>query len=144
MKTALISLALAPLSLAASLAPVHEAGLARAPTPRGNFWWHTCGFVPPYNIKSSKTNRIPPRRNCKCGHSGSKEGFTGDSGCIRIDHSIRALGLTRSGTKQTTCSIFTSGDCSGSVAQSVGVGGGSYACTALNQNSGSIRCYFNV
>lgn len=82
--------------------------------------------------------------NCKCDASGSREGFTGDSGCMSIDSSIRALGLTRTGSKQTTCSVFTSNNCSGGVAQSVGVGSGTYACTALNQNSGSIRCYYDA
>lgn len=63
---------------------------------------------------------------------------------MQIDSNIRALGLTRSGSKQTTCSVFTSSNCSGGVAQSVGVGSGSYACTALNQTPGSIRCYYDA
>ncbi|KAJ3530934.1 hypothetical protein NM208_g4301 [Fusarium decemcellulare] len=96
-----------------------------APSGSGNVWWHTCG-------------------NCKCADSGSYTGFHGESPCLPIDSSIRAVGLTRSGSKQTTCAIFTSDNCQGSVAQSVGVGSGTYACTAFNQNAKSIRCYYDV
>ncbi|KAK4653936.1 hypothetical protein QC762_0088720 [Podospora pseudocomata] len=54
----------------------------------GSVWWHTCG-------------------NYKCPHTGSYEGFSGTSPCIRLDSSIRSIGLTRVGTKSTTCSIFS-------------------------------------
>ncbi|RFU71773.1 hypothetical protein TARUN_10489 [Trichoderma arundinaceum] len=125
MKSAFIILAMATAGLGATT-PAHDAGVARAAIPgQGNVYWHQCG-------------------NCKCDASGSREGFSPDSGCLPIDSSIRALGLTRTGTKQTTCAIYTGSNCSGGVAQSVGVGSGTYACTALNQNSNSIRCFYNA
>ncbi|EGU72274.1 hypothetical protein IWW34DRAFT_672526 [Fusarium oxysporum f. sp. albedinis] len=107
--------------IALAMATLATAG----PTGSGNVWWHTCG-------------------NCKCADSGSYTGFRGTSPCLPIDQSIRAVGLTRSGSKMTTCSIFTSDNCQGPVAQSVGVAGGTYACTAFNQNAKSIRCYYDV
>ncbi|KAK8930278.1 hypothetical protein MANI_113561 [Metarhizium anisopliae] len=112
-----------------SLAVLAMASVAVAapPPPNGSVWWHTCG-------------------NCKCGHSGAYENFKGDTGCLRFDpnQDIRAAGLTRHGRLQTTCSLFTSDNCSGKVAQSIGVASGTYACTAFNQNTKSIRCYYDV
>ncbi|KAK0659203.1 hypothetical protein QBC41DRAFT_308011 [Cercophora samala] len=89
----------------------------------GSVWWHTCG-------------------NCKCPHTGAYEGFTGVGPCIKLDSSIRSVGLTRVGGKSTTCSIFSDSNCQ-TQKQSVG-SSGSYSCTAFNQNSGSMRCYYNV
>ncbi|CAP62096.1 uncharacterized protein PODANS_5_290 [Podospora anserina S mat+] len=94
---------------------------------QGSVWWHTCG-------------------NCKCPHTGSHEGFSGVTGCIRLGSSIRSVGLTRVwtgiGYKSTTCSIYSDDNCRDEK-QSVG-SSGTYSCTAFNQNSGSMRCYFNV
>ncbi|CAP67136.1 uncharacterized protein PODANS_1_21515 [Podospora anserina S mat+] len=96
----------------------------------GSVWWHTCGLL----------------SNCKCPHTGSHEGFSGTSPCIKLDSSIRSVGLTRvrvgAGFKSTTCSIYSDENCRDEK-QSVG-SSGSYSCTAFNQNSGSMRCYFNV
>ncbi|KAK4656424.1 hypothetical protein QC762_0060240 [Podospora pseudocomata] len=82
----------------------------------GSVWWHTCG--------------------------GSHEDFRGVSPCIKLGSSFRSVGLTRDGNKSTTCSIYSDDNCRDEK-QSVGASG-SYSCTAFNQNSGSMRCYFNV
>ncbi|KAK4211222.1 hypothetical protein QBC37DRAFT_376261 [Rhypophila decipiens] len=99
----------------------------RAPIQNGNVWWHTCG-------------------NCKCNHTGARENFSGATDCMKISTAIRAVGLSRSGAygKMTTCTIFSDDNCQREV-QSVGVHlGQTYGCTAFNQDSRSIKCYYNV
>ncbi|KAK4171803.1 hypothetical protein QBC36DRAFT_198502, partial [Triangularia setosa] len=80
--------------------------------------------------------------NCKFPHTSSYEGFRGVSPCIRLDSSIRSVGLTRVGTKSTTCSNFSDNNCQHQ-RQSVG-SSSTYSCTAHNQNSGIMRCYYSV
>lgn len=56
--------------------------------------------------------------NCKCNAVASNTGISGASGCFTNNWggSLRALGLTgKSGNPKTTCSLFTSSDCSGGV-----------------------------
>ncbi|KAK4665175.1 uncharacterized protein QC763_0078350 [Podospora pseudopauciseta] len=47
-------------------------------TANGSVWWYTCGVF----------------SNCKCPHTGSYEGFSGTSPCIRVDSSISSISLT--------------------------------------------------
>ena len=82
-------------------------------------------------------------RDCRCGHTGSREGWTGTTGCIQIGSDIRALGLTRGGNTMTTCSLFSDDNCQHEI-QSMGVGSGTYACTAVRTTARSIKCYYNV
>lgn len=81
-------------------------------------------------------------RNCKCNHIGSREGLYGTSGCMKIDTSIRAAGLSRSGSKMTSCELYTDENCQNK-AQSIGIHSGqTYGCTAFNQDTRSIKCNY--
>ncbi|KAI5458586.1 hypothetical protein BGZ63DRAFT_426962 [Mariannaea sp. PMI_226] len=96
---------------------------------KGNVYWHNCG-------------------NCKCNAVGQREGFTGSTGCVQIDESMRALGLTANRAdiprKMTTCSVFSDSNCQNEF-QSVGVQPGlKYACTAFNRDARSIKCYYDA
>ncbi|KAI5856060.1 hypothetical protein BZA05DRAFT_416670 [Tricharina praecox] len=82
--------------------------------------------------------------NCKCDAKSQRTGFSGDTGCISNFGGAIAAGLTRSGSRATTCSYFSDSACSQQF-QSAGVNGGqTWGCTAANQRIQSIRCYYNV
>lgn len=67
----------------------------------------------------------------------------GSTGCLDINDQT-AVGLTRLGRFQTTCSLYFEPGCQGD-AQSAGVNGGqSWGCTAGDNNIMSMECYFDV
>ncbi|KAH7112006.1 hypothetical protein EDB81DRAFT_671193, partial [Dactylonectria macrodidyma] len=81
--------------------------------------------------------------NCKCAPWGEKRHWSVITGCIQIGNDIRAVSVNGP-AHQITCSIFTDENCQNEV-QSLGQKQPfAYACTAFNQESGSIKCYYNV
>jgi len=95
-----------------------------APSGSGNVYLYPCG-------------------NCKCDATQSVTGFTGSTGCLDVNDQT-AVGLTRSGGYETTCSLYSQPGCQGD-AQSAGVySGESWGCTAGNNRILSVQCYYNV
>jgi hypothetical protein len=69
--------------------------------------------------------------------------FTGSTGCLNVGDQT-AIGLTRTGGKATTCSLYFEPNCQGNH-QSAGVHSGqTWGCTAGDNRIKSIQCYYNV
>src|SRR5271170_573410 len=91
-----------------------------APSGSGNVYIYPCG-------------------NCKCGATQSVTGFTGSTGCLEVNDQT-AVGLTRSGGYETTCSVYFQPGCQGD-AQSAGVySGQTWGCTAGDNRILSVQC----
>ena len=69
--------------------------------------------------------------------------FTGSTGCMNVGGRT-AVGLTRSGGHETTCSLYFQPGCQGD-SQSAGVySGETWGCTAGNSEILSVQCYYNI
>ncbi|CAP65843.1 uncharacterized protein PODANS_5_10565 [Podospora anserina S mat+] len=112
-------------------------------TANGSVWWHTCGLVSSYSMTSSRmplltvflaTASVPTLALTRVSVvPAPASGSTAPSARSGSPTSAPSRPLAAS-SLTTSCQDQR---------QSVG-SSGTYACTAFNQNSGSMRCYYNV
>ena len=83
--------------------------------------------------------------NCKYNARYEITDFTGQTAYIDLDNdNTTAIGLTRAGSSQMTCSFFSDNNCQNQF-QSTGVlYWQTWECTAGMQSIGSIRYYYNT